>query len=108
MAFRAPLALPALLLEDPDFRPARLAVDDAHHFDAGYEGRARDELAAILRQKQHLLEGHLGAAVARGAVHLHRCAWCHPHLSTPGLNYCVHGEIPLSEKKQTIISASTI
>ena len=48
MAFRAPLALPALLLEDPDFRPARLAVDDAHHSGAGHKRRAGDELAAVL------------------------------------------------------------
>src|SRR5438552_14156674 len=72
MAFRAPLALPALLLEDPDFRPARLAVDDAHHLGAGHKRRAGDELAAVLGEKQHLLEGHVRAAFARGAGNLHR------------------------------------
>src|SRR2546425_11060420 len=105
MTFRAPLALPALLLEDPDFRPARLAVDDAHHLGAGHKRRAGDELAAVLGEKQHLLEGHVRAAVARGAVNLHRRARRNLYLPSAGLNNRVHSEIPLTVKR-IIIAAS--
>src|SRR2546428_843699 len=106
MAFRAPLALPALLLEDPDFRPARLAVDDAHHPGASHKRRAGDELAAVLGEKQHLLEGHVRAAVARGAVNLHRRARRNLYLPSAGLNNRVHREI-LPDWKHMIITASS-
>src|SRR5205823_14163414 len=105
MAFRAPLALPALLLEDADFRPARLAVDDAHHFGAGHKWRAGDELAAVLGEKQDLLEGHVGAAVAGRAVNLHRRPRRNLYLPSAGLNNRVHREI-LPDWKRTSIAAS--
>ena len=56
MTLRAPHALPSLLLEHADLRSARLAIDNRHDARVGDEGRAGDDLTAILLDEQHLLE----------------------------------------------------
>ena len=64
-----PESLASLLLEDPQFRPARLAVDDADDLCVGDKWRTGDDVAAIFLDKQHLLKGELSALLAQCAVH---------------------------------------
>src|SRR5678815_3464911 len=64
-----PKSLASLLLEDPQFRPARLAVDDADDLCVGDKWRTGDDVSAISLDKQHLLKGELSALLAQCAVH---------------------------------------
>src|SRR5258705_9952934 len=63
-------ALAPLLLEDAELRPARLAVDDANHLRVGDKRRAGDDVARVLLDEQHLLEGELLARFTCGSVDL--------------------------------------
>ena len=58
-------ALAALLLEHADLRAARLAVDDADDPGVGDKRRAREHVAAVFLDEQHLLERDLGAGSPR-------------------------------------------
>src|SRR5262245_24350389 len=64
-----PESLTPLLLEDSQFRAARLAVDDADYLCVGDKWRTGDDVAAISLDKQHLLKGELSALLAQCAVH---------------------------------------
>src|SRR6185503_18000113 len=61
-------ALAPLLLEDAQLRPARFAVDDANHLRIGDKRRTGDDVARVLLDEQHLLEGELLALFTGGPV----------------------------------------
>src|SRR5207237_831526 len=61
-------ALAALLLEHPDLRSARLAVDHAEDLHVGHERRAGENLAAVFFEKQDAIDGHFVARLGVKAV----------------------------------------
>jgi len=61
---RLPEPLAALLLEYPDLRSARFAVNDAEHLGIGDKRRAREDVAGVFLDEQDLVEGHLAAGFA--------------------------------------------
>jgi hypothetical protein len=72
-------ALAALLHEHADLRAPRLALDHADDLGVGDEGRAGDELAAVLLDEEHLVDRDFLARLAstrstvtaaRGDLHL--------------------------------------
>src|SRR5205085_10213297 len=65
---RLPESLAALLLEHAQLRAARLAVDDANHLGVGDKRRARDDVAGVLLDEEHLFEGELLALFPRRSV----------------------------------------
>src|SRR5215510_6144335 len=91
MAPRLAEPLAAFLLEHPQLRPARLALDDADDPGARDERRAGEHLSGVLLDEQYLLERHFGAVLAQQAVDLDNRARRHPDLTTPRLNDGVHG-----------------
>src|SRR5881392_985847 len=78
--------LAPLLLEHPNLRPARFTVDDADDLRVGDKRRARQHLAAVLRQKQHLLEGDFLAGLRLDAVDRHDRPGVDLHLAPASLN----------------------
>src|SRR5262245_43820884 len=94
MSARLPESLSALLLEHPQFRPARLAVDDADYFCVGDKWRTGDDVAAISLDKQHLLKGELSALLSQCAVHFDDGPGRNLQLSSARLDDRVH-VIPL-------------
>src|SRR5215204_1032607 len=90
-------ALAALLLEHADFRAARLAVDDPDHFGIGDKRRPGEHLAAVLFEKEHLLEGDFLADLSLEAVDRDHRARIHLDLTPTGLNDCEH-DLPPSAR----------
>src|SRR5439155_23593659 len=68
VSFRPTHSLAALLLEHTNLRTLTLAVDDGHHLRVRDEGRARENLSAVLFHEQHLLDRQLVARFAGGPV----------------------------------------
>src|SRR5471030_572534 len=83
-------ALTALLLEHADFRPARLALDDADDLRVGDIRRARQDLAAVFFDQQYLADRDFFARLTGRAVQLGKLAGDYPHLPAARLNDCVH------------------
>src|SRR5882672_10568968 len=92
-------ALAPLLLEDAQLRPARLAVDDANHLRVGDKRRAGDDVARVLLDEQHLLEGELLARFTCGSVDLDDSSRSDLDLAAARLNNRVH-ELPLYRTQQ--------
>src|SRR4051812_10738871 len=70
MTLGAAHALPALLLEHPDFRTARLAVDDADDLHVRHERRAGEHLAAVLLEEQDAVDADFVARLRVNPVDL--------------------------------------
>src|SRR5262245_2622289 len=87
-------ALAALLPEDPDLRSARLAVDDPDHLCVGHERGAREHFAAVLLEKQHLVESDFLADLGVDAVERDHGAGVDLDLAAAGLNDCEHDSHP--------------
>src|SRR5262245_23766760 len=90
MAPRAPHPFSPFLLEHANFGPARLALDEGHDACIGDEGRAGDDVAAVLFDEQHLLECELAARRARRALQGCISAGRHLDLLATGLDDRVH------------------
>src|SRR5438876_2845488 len=65
---RLPESLAALLLEHAQLWAARLAVHHADHLGVGDKRRARDDVAGIFLDEEHLFEGELLALFTRRSV----------------------------------------
>src|SRR5262245_10111229 len=85
-----PHTLAPLLLEHSNLRPAALAVDDRDDLGVCDVGRARQDLAAVLLDEQHLLDRQLVAGFTRGSVNGHETAGRHLGLTTAVLDDRVH------------------
>src|SRR5215213_2873906 len=83
-------ALAALLLEHANLGAARLAVDDTDHLRVGNKWRPGEHLAAVLFEKEHLLEGDFLADLSLEAVDRDHRAGIHLDLTPTGLNDCEH------------------
>src|SRR3954466_11116172 len=94
MAARLAEALAALLLEHHDLGAARLSVNDAHHPGVRDKGRTGKHLAAVLLEKQHLVESDFLADFRFHAVNRDHGAGIDPDLTTAGLNDCEHVRAP--------------
>src|SRR5262245_34216439 len=90
MAFGAAHALAALLLEHADFGAAGLAFDDRDDARLGDEGRAGEDLAAVLLDEEDLIVGQLGSGLAGGAVDEHDRARRDLDLAAAGLDDGIH------------------
>jgi hypothetical protein len=90
MSFGPAHALAALLLEHPDLRAARLAVDHADDLRVGHERRAGEHLAALFFEEQDLLDGDRLARRGLDAIDRDDRAWAHLHLAPARLNDCEH------------------
>src|SRR6266849_6774952 len=90
MTFGAAHTLPSLLLEHADLRSARLTVDNRQDARVGDEGRAGDDLTAIVLDEQHLLERQLRAGLACRTIDDDDGPGRHPVLTSAGLDDCVH------------------
>src|SRR5688572_28650621 len=86
MTFRAAHAFAAFLLEHPDLRSARLALDDGDDADVGDKRCAGYDLATVLFDQQHLREGQLGAGLSSCSVDPDEVAGHHLDLTTTRLN----------------------
>src|SRR5215471_3876294 len=83
-------ALPALLLEDADLRPARLTFDDCDDLRIRDKRRARQHFAPVFFDEQHAAERYFRAGFAGRAVERRETAGGHAHLAPAGLDDCVH------------------
>src|SRR5688572_23407705 len=83
-----PEALAPLLLEHANLRSARLAVDDADHAGVGDKGCSGEHLAAVLFEKEHLVEGDFLADLSLEAIDGDHRARVHLHLAPARLNDC--------------------
>src|SRR5215467_12852339 len=90
MSLGASHALAALLLEHPDLRSARFAFDDRDDFGVRDKGRAREHLAAVLFDEQHVAERQLRTGLASRPVERREAAGLDPQLPPARLNDCVH------------------
>ena len=100
MTFGAAHALPPLLLEHADLRSTRLAVDNCQDARVGDEGRAGDDLTAIVLDEQHLLERQLRAGLACRTIDDDDGPRRHFVLTSAGLNDCLH--IPHPRKRESV------
>ena len=94
-----PESLASFLLEDPQFRTARLAVDDADYLGVGDKWRTGDDVAAIFLDQQHLLKGELSALLAQCAIHFDDGPGRNLQLASAGLDDRVH-VIPLYQAEE--------
>ena len=94
MALGPAHALAALLLEHPNLRAARLAVDDADDLDVGHERRPREHFAAVLLEEQHAVDGDFLARPRVDAVEGDHGARRDLDLAAAALNDCEHA-LPL-------------
>src|SRR5678815_2197423 len=85
-----PESLAALLLEHANLGTARLTIHYAEHLRVGDKWRARDDVAGVLFNQQHLLELELRALLTGHAVNFDDRAWSDFELATSGLNNRVH------------------
>src|SRR5262245_39085975 len=90
MALGAAHAFAALLLEDPDLRAARLALDDGNDASVLDKRGAGDDFAAVLFNEQDLAQRELGSRFARRAVNSQDAAGRCLVLTSAGLDDCVH------------------
>src|SRR2546427_4371156 len=84
----------AFLLEHPNLRSARFAVDDRDHLRVRHEGGSRDGAAAVRFGEQHVSERQFRARFARRPVEPHEPARRHLHLTSARLDDCVHSLYP--------------
>src|SRR5262245_26185856 len=90
MPLGAAHALPALLLEDADLWPARLAFDHPDDLGIGHKWRTRQHFAAVFFDEQALVDRELRAGLARRAIDRGDPARDDLQLTTTRLNDCVH------------------
>src|SRR5262245_53334132 len=90
MTLGPPHPLSPLLLEHSNLRPAALAVHHRDDLRVGDVGRAREDLAAVLLDEQHLFDRQLVAGLARGSVNGHETAGRHLGLTAAVLDDRVH------------------
>src|SRR6185436_951320 len=90
MTLGAAHALPALLLEHPDFRSARRALDDPHDTGVGHERSAGEDFAAVFFDEEDLTDRELRPRRARRPVDGEDAAWGYLVLTSAGLDDCVH------------------
>src|SRR6266850_2712331 len=83
-------ALTALFLEYANFGSAALAVDYRDDFRISDEGRARENLAAVFLDEQHLLDRQLVTRLAGGPVNGDEAARGHLGLTAAVLDDGVH------------------
>src|SRR3954453_8136279 len=83
-------ALPALFLEHPDFRAARLTVHDGDDPGVGDKRRTGEDFTAVAFDDQHLVQREFRARFARGAIQRRDAARRHLDLMAARLNDCVH------------------
>src|SRR5438105_10669687 len=95
MSLRTAHALPALLLEDSDFRTARFAIDDADYLDVRHEGGAGEHLTAVLLQEQDAIDADLVARLGINPVDFDDGAGRDLDLAAAALNDCEHLYRPL-------------
>jgi hypothetical protein len=93
MTLGAAHALAALLLEHPDLRPTRFAVDDTDNPDVGNERRSGKHLAAFLFQDEHLVNRHFVAGRGVEAIDGDDVAGADFDLPATALNDCEHGTL---------------
>ena len=104
MSLRPAHALPALLLEHANLRPARFTFDDGQDVGIGDKRCAGEDVAAVFFDEQHLAQRELGPRFARGPFKIDEPARRDSHLSARGLDDGVHFR-PLC-KREILLSKS--
>src|SRR5262245_30960284 len=90
MAARLAEALAPLFLEHAQLRTPRLAFHDRDHSGVRDKWSPSHNVAGVLFDEQHLVEGELGARIASGAVDLDSVSRCHLHLASARLDNRKH------------------
>src|SRR5258707_10321424 len=90
MPLRAAHALPALLLEHPDLRAARLAVDHREDLRVRHKRGAGEHLAGVFFEEKHAVDAHFVARLGVDPVDLDDGARGDLDLTAATFNDCEH------------------